>query len=28
MKPFSVALGALEVQDKLHIKFKVVAEKK
>ena len=28
MKPFSVALGALEVQDKLHIKFKIVAEKK
>jgi polyisoprenoid-binding protein YceI len=28
MKPFSVALGALEVQDKLHIKFTVVAEKK
>ena len=28
MKPFSVALGALEVQDRLHIKFKVVAEKK
>lgn len=28
MKPFSVALGALEVQDRLHIKFEVVAEKK
>ena len=28
MKPFSVALGALEVQDRLHIKFKVVAQKK
>jgi polyisoprenoid-binding protein YceI len=28
MKPFSVALGALEVQDRLHIKFKIVAEKK
>jgi polyisoprenoid-binding protein YceI len=28
MKPFSVALGALEVQDRLHIKFNVVAEKK
>lgn len=27
MKPFSVALGALEVQDRLHLKFKVVAEK-
>jgi polyisoprenoid-binding protein YceI len=25
MKPFSVALGALEVQDRLHIKFKVTA---
>ena len=28
MKPFSVALGALEVQDRLHIKFSVVAEKR
>ena len=28
MKPFSVALGALEVQDRLHIEFKVVAAKK
>ena len=28
MKPFSVALGALEVQDRLHIKFTIVAEKK
>ena len=28
IKPFSVALGALEVQDRLHIKFKIVAEKK
>lgn len=28
MKPFSVALGALEVQDKLHIEFKIVAEKR
>jgi hypothetical protein len=28
MKPFSVALGALEVQDRLHIKFTVVAEKR
>jgi polyisoprenoid-binding protein YceI len=28
MKPFSVALGALEVQDRLHIKFKIVAEKR
>jgi hypothetical protein len=28
IKPFSVALGALEVQDKLHIRFRVVAEKK
>jgi polyisoprenoid-binding protein YceI len=28
MKPFSVALGALEVQDRLHIKFKVVAQKR
>lgn len=25
MKPFSVALGALEVQDRLHLKFKVTA---
>ena len=28
IKPFSVALGALEVQDRLHIKFAIVAEKK
>lgn len=28
IKPFSVALGALEVQDKLHIEFKIVAEKR
>ena len=28
IKPFSVALGALEVQDRLHIKFSVIAEKK
>jgi polyisoprenoid-binding protein YceI len=28
MKPFSVALGALEVQDRLHIKFTIVAEKR
>jgi polyisoprenoid-binding protein YceI len=28
MKPFSVGLGALEVQDRLHIEFDVVAEKK
>jgi polyisoprenoid-binding protein YceI len=28
MKPFSVALGALEVQDRLHIQFKIVAEKR
>jgi polyisoprenoid-binding protein YceI len=28
IKPFSVALGALEVQDKLHIKFRIVAEKR
>ena len=28
IKPFSVALGALEVQDRLHIKFTVIAEKK
>jgi hypothetical protein len=28
IKPFSVALGALEVQDKLHVKFSVVAEKR
>ena len=25
IKPFSVALGALEVQDRLHIKFTIVA---
>jgi hypothetical protein len=28
IKPFSVALGALEVQDRLHIQFKIVAERK
>src|ERR687898_3606638 len=28
IKPLSVALGALEVQDKLHIKFAIVAEKR
>jgi hypothetical protein len=28
IKPFSVALGALEVQDRLHIKFDLVAEKR
>jgi hypothetical protein len=28
IKPFSVALGALEVQDRLHIKFNVVAATK
>ena len=27
IKPFSVALGALEVQDRLHIKFRIVAAK-
>jgi polyisoprenoid-binding protein YceI len=27
MKPFSVGLGALEVQDRLHVTFDVVAEK-
>jgi polyisoprenoid-binding protein YceI len=27
IKPFSVALGALEVQDRLHIKFTIVAQK-
>lgn len=27
IKPFSAALGALEVQDRLHITFKIVAEK-
>jgi hypothetical protein len=27
IKPFSAALGALEVQDRLHIRFKVVATK-
>lgn len=26
IKPFSIALGALEVQDRLHVKFKIVAE--
>lgn len=28
IKPFSVALGALEVQDRLHIEFKIVAAQK
>jgi polyisoprenoid-binding protein YceI len=28
IKPFSVALGALEVQDRLHLKFRIVAEKR
>lgn len=28
IKPFSVALGALEVQDKAHIKFNITAEKR
>jgi polyisoprenoid-binding protein YceI len=28
IKPFSVALGALEVQDRLHIKFAIVAEQR
>ena len=28
IKPFSVALGALEVQDKLHIKFTITAAKR
>jgi hypothetical protein len=28
IKPFSVALGALEVQDRLHIKFAIVAQKR
>ena len=28
IKPFSVALGALEVQDRLHIKFDITAEKR
>ncbi len=28
IKPFSVALGALEVQDRLHIRFTIVAEKR
>jgi hypothetical protein len=28
IKPFSVALGALEVQDKLHIKFNITADKR
>jgi hypothetical protein len=28
IKPFSVALGALEVQDRLHIKFTIVAQSK
>jgi YceI-like domain len=27
IKPFSVALGALEVQDKLHVTFRIVAQK-
>jgi polyisoprenoid-binding protein YceI len=25
IKPFSVALGALEVQDKLHVEFSIIA---
>jgi hypothetical protein len=28
IKPFSIGLGALEVQDRLHIKFTLVAERK
>jgi hypothetical protein len=28
IKPFSVALGALEVQDRLHVEFKIAADKK
>jgi hypothetical protein len=28
MKPFSVVLGALEVQDRLHVRFQLVANKK
>jgi polyisoprenoid-binding protein YceI len=28
IKPFSVALGALEVQDRVHIKFTIIAAKK
>lgn len=28
MKPFSIALGALEVQDRLHIEFKLVAKQR
>ncbi|HEY0681128.1 MAG TPA: YceI family protein [Steroidobacter sp.] len=28
MKPFSVALGALEVQDRLHVRFNLVATKR
>jgi len=28
IKPFSAALGALEVQDRLHVKFSVVADRK
>lgn len=28
MKPFSVALGALEVQDRLHVRFNLVASKR
>lgn len=27
IKPFSIALGALEVQDRLHVRFSIVAEK-
>jgi hypothetical protein len=27
IKPFSAALGALEVQDRLHVKFKIVADR-
>lgn len=26
IKPFSIALGALEVQDRLHVKFRIVAD--
>ena len=28
IKPFTAALGALTVQDRLHVKFSVVADKK
>ncbi len=27
MKPFSIALGALEVQDRLHLEFTIEAER-